>query len=409
MHILFFSHYFPPEGNAPASRTYENCRRWVQAGHRVDVITCEPNVPNGVIYSGYHNRWRYREVIDGINVFRVWTYIAPNKGTLLRIANYVSYMVSALLAALFQPKPDSVIATSPQFFCGWAGVIYSWVRRVPFVLEIRDIWPESILVLGAIRNKLIIKFLEYLEAKMYASADKIVAVGEGYKQKLIEKGVPSGKIDVVMNGIDRKLFVPRDPDLKLKEKLGINNKFVCSYIGTIGMACGLDVVLRAGEILKKKNRHDIVFLLVGDGAVRAELETEAKLKNLNNVFFTGLIEKSKIPDYLSISDACLVHLKKTELFTSVMPSKIFEAAGMKRAIINGVSGFAADFVTKAKAGILMEPDNENDLVKACERLADNPEECKKYGQSGYEYVVNNYDRDILAESYFNILENIREN
>jgi len=406
MNILFFSHYFPPEGNAPASRTHENCKRWVKAGHQVDIITCEPNVPNGVIYPGYRNHWRHREVIDGINVLRVWTYIASNEGTFLRIVNYVSYMISALLAMLPRSKPDIVIATSPQFFCGWAGVIYSWVRRVPFVLEIRDIWPESILVLGAIRNKLIIKFIEYFERKMYASADKIVTVGEGYKRKLIEKGVPGENIDVVMNGIDRKFFVPRDPNLDLKGKLSISNKFVCSYIGTIGMACGLDVVIRAGEILKKKNRNDIVFLLVGDGAVRAELEAEAKQKNLNNVIFAGLIDKNKIPDYLSISDACLVHLKKAELFTSVMPSKIFEAAGMRRAIINGVSGFAAEFVTKANAGILMEPDNENELVRACERLADNPEECKKYGQSGYEYVVNNYDRETLAENYLKILKNM---
>jgi len=150
--ILFLSHYFPPEGNAPASRVYEMAKRWVAAGHKVEVITGVPNVPSGIIYKGYKNRLRQIEFIDGIRVTRVWTYIAANRGKIKRVINYLSYMASAVVAGLFVRKPDVVIATSPQFFCGWAGVFLARIRRVPFVLEIRDIWPSSIVAVGAMRQ-----------------------------------------------------------------------------------------------------------------------------------------------------------------------------------------------------------------------------------------------------------------
>ena len=215
MHVLFFSHYFPPEGNAPASRTYENCRRWVAAGHRVTVITCVPNQPDGVAYAGYRNRLRQREQLDGIEVVRVWTYLAANRGTVRRVANYVSYMLSALLFSLFLPRPDIVVATSPQFFCGWAGVIAAHVRRVPLVLEIRDLWPDSIAAVAALRNQALLGFLEQLESWLYQAADHIVTVGEGYREELLRKGchvavtdLPGAHLDSLVDELKRA-FGPR--------------------------------------------------------------------------------------------------------------------------------------------------------------------------------------------------------
>jgi hypothetical protein len=133
MKILFFSHYFPPEGNAPANRTYENCRYWTQQGYDVTVITCAPNVPSGIIYDGYKNKLFQRQIMDNIEVVRVWTYIAANKGTIRRIINYLSYMFSSLFSSLFMKKPDVIIATTPQFFCGWAGLIAARIKDVPFI------------------------------------------------------------------------------------------------------------------------------------------------------------------------------------------------------------------------------------------------------------------------------------
>lgn len=406
MKILFFSHYFYPEGNAPASRVYEMAKCWIKEGHEVTVLTCAPNVPNGVVYDGYKNRFFQCEEIDGVKVVRVWTYMAANKGVVKRIMNFVSYMFSAIFFGLFVGKPDLIIATSPQFFCGWAGVVVSKFRRKPFILEIRDIWPESIVAVGANLGKRTISFLEKMEDWMYKAAYKIVTVGKGYKSRLVEKGVPEEKIDIVMNGLNTELFIPKEKSPELVKKWNLQNKFVCSYSGTIGMACGLDVALEAAKILKEKERSDICFLLVGDGAEKGNLEDKARKLELDNVIFTGRQPKETMPDYLATSDVSLVHLRKTDLFTTVMPSKIFESAGMERPIIIGVKGQATDIVLEAGAGVEMEPDDAQSLVDAVLKLADEPELCQSMGGSGREYMLKNYDRKKLASDYLDVLEQV---
>ena len=201
-------------------------RRWVARGHEVDFITCAPNVPNGVVYDGYKNRPKQTEIMNGIRVIRIWTVLAAHRGTAMRILNYLSYMVSAFFAGLFVRKPDLVIATSPQFLCGWAGVMLSRLRRLPFILEIRDIWPESIVAVGALENERLLHFLERLELKMYKAADHIVTVGQGYADCLLEKGVPQDKISIVMNGVDEDVFRPCEPDQKMETRLGVRGRFV---------------------------------------------------------------------------------------------------------------------------------------------------------------------------------------
>jgi len=403
MHILFFSHYFPPEGNAPASRTYEHCKRWADQKHAVTVITSVPNAPDGVVYEGYRNRLKQSETVDGIEVTRVWTYIAANKGTLRRILNYLSYMFSAVFWGLFSKKPDVIIATSPQFFCGWAGVIAARLRRVPLILEVRDIWPDSILALGAIHSKYVLRLLQWLELKMYDAARHVITVGKGYKQKLLDKGLQEEDISVIPNGFDCKLFYPRRPDEKIKERYDLNSDFICTYVGTIGLACGLEVVLGAAEMLKNRKRNDIKFLLVGSGAVKNQLQQQAYQQNLDNVIFVGRQDKHKIPGFLSIADVCLVHLRETDLFKGVLPSKIFEAAAMAKPIILGVEGFAAELLKRAKAGISIEPQNAGQLAQAVERLAANPNLCRSFGQAGREYVIKHHNRDILARKYLEII------
>ncbi len=403
MRVLFFSHYFPPEGNAPASRTYENCKAWVRDGHDVTVVTCAPNSPEGVVYEGYENRLRQREEIDGIEVIRVWTYVAANKGTLRRILNFVSYMISAVVVAIFLRRPDIVIATSPQFFCGWAGLIVSKLRRLPFILEIRDLWPETISAIGAMRNARLLRFLELLEKWMYAGATRIVTVGDGYKEKLIEKGVPEEGISVVTNGADLEFFTPRPTRVELKEQYGLDSRFVCASIGTLGLCSGLEIVPLAARILQDKGRDDLIFLLVGDGAVRGDIEALVAEHKLNNVVLTGRQPKALMPDFISIADVCLSHLQRKDLFRTVLPSKIFEAMAMARPVILGVEGFAADLLRRADAGICIEPDNAKELAAAVERLADNREESERFGRAGYDHVVKHFNRTTLAADYLEIL------
>jgi glycosyltransferase involved in cell wall biosynthesis len=412
LRVLFLNHYFPPEGNAPATRAHGFCRRWVKRTPKrfdVTVITSAPNVPDGKVYPGYKNSLSHHEVIDGISVYRVWTYLAPNAGTRKRILNYISYMLSATMRSLFLRRPDVVIATSPQFFNGWGGVLVTWLRWCPFILEIRDIWPESIVAVGAMREGRLVRFLEWLELKMYAAATHIVTVGEGYREQLLAKGVPADKISIVTNGIDSERFQPQPPDPVLAAQYKPDGQFICSYIGTVGMAAGLEVVIRAAAILKSRRNTDVRFLIVGDGATREELETKVREAGHGDMILcVGRQPKERIAGFLSISDACLVHLRKTDLFQTVLPSKIFETAAMERPIIMGVGGFAADLVRQAGCGICIESENETELADAIEKLATDPDLCGRLGRQGRESLAVRYDMNRLAEDYAGIVERVRQ-
>lgn len=403
MKILFFSHYYTPEGNAPATRVSALCERWVKAGHDVTVVTCPPNVPNGIVYDGYANK-RTSEVINGVKVERVKLYIAANKGAIKRMFNFVSYFLKSLLAAMRLPKPDVVIATSPQIFCGYAGVWYKRLRRVPLIIEIRDIWPESMEAVGAKIPKLAYKVLEMIEKAMYRGADKIVTVGEGYFDRLAEKGVPKDKMSIIMNGTDLAVYKPLPKNEELLKSHGLDGKFAVSYIGTVGMACGLEVVLDAADKIDDKR---VVFVIVGDGAHRVSLEEEAKKRGLENVIFTGRQPKSSMPDWIASSDASLVHLKASGLFKTVMPSKIFESAGCKRPIIMGVDGYAKKLVMDAKAGLDMKPESADSLVECVRQLVSDPTLCKQLGENAYNNIALIHNRDKQAEDYLKVLQETR--
>lgn len=409
MKILFFSHYFPPEVNAPASRTYEHCRRWATAGHDVTVVTCVPNCPDGVAFDGYRNRLRPQvEIVDGIRVVRVWTFLAPNARSNRRIANYFSYCLSAIWSALWLQRPDIVVATSPQFFCGWAGVWVSRLKRVPFVLEIRDIWPESIAAVGAMRNGKRVRFLKWLEQRMYRAADHIVAVGTGYRDQISPK-VPEMReqISVIPNGVDGEQYPPQPPNDAFLQRYGLLDKFVCSYVGTTGMAHGLDVVVRAAKRLRQHGREDIAFMIVGDGATRPALEAQIAAEGLEDyVVLTGRLPKHQMATVLASSDCCLIHLRGTELFATVIPSKIFETMAMQRPMIMGVRGPAREIVMEAGAGTPMTPESDEELFEIVTGLADDRDAVAEMGLDARRFVLEHYNRDDLAAEYLKLLQRV---
>ena len=404
MHILFLTHYFPPEVNAPATRTYENARRWVRAGHRVTIITCVPNHPRGVVYPGYSNRIWQRDENDGIRVLRVFTYLSANEGFLKRTANYISYMISATLLCSLVQDVDVVVSTSPQFFCGMAGFWVSCLKRRPWVLEIRDLWPESIITVGAIKQRSIIKMLEKLESFLYQKADHIVSVTRSFKLHIIKKGVMPERISVVTNGADFDRFNPMPKQNDTSKEFGLEDKFVVSYIGTHGMAHSLQIVLKAANLLKTEKQ--IVFLLVGDGAKRDNLLKEKEALNLENVLMLPQQPKEKMPEFLAASDACMILLKKSDLFKTVIPSKIFETMAMERPIILGVEGESREIIEKAKSGLCIEPENYQQLAEAVLRLYNNPEFTESLGRNGRQFVKDNFDRDKLADTYLGILQQV---
>lgn len=402
MHILFLSHYFPPEVNAPASRTFEHCRQWVRDGHRVTVVTCAPNHPRGKVYPGYRNRLYAREEKDGITIIRVWTYVTANEGFLKRTLNYVSYMAAAIVAAPLIQKADIVISTSPQFFNGLAGYVVSRMKRAPWVLEIRDLWPESILAVGAIKNPFIIHLLEWLELFAYRQADRIVPVTDAFQRYIEGKGIPKEKISVIKNGADLTLYKPVTGTNRLAESLGVQGKFVAAYLGTHGMAHHLETVLYAAQRLREY--PDIVLILAGDGAERQRLAALRNELGLDNVLMLDQQPKEQMPWLWALSDVSLILLKKSDLFKTVIPSKIFESMAMEKPIILGVEGESADIVRAADAGYCIEPENVEELVNRLIDLYANEALCKKLGANGRIHVSNFYDRKKLAKRFEQLLE-----
>lgn len=401
MHIVFLTHYFPPEVNAPASRTFENATRWVKNGHRVTVITCAPNHPKGVLYPGYKHKWFQFEIIDGIQVFRVKTYLSANKRIIKRTLNYFSYMVSSVI---FSPKirnVDIVISTSPQFFCGAAGFLVSRIKKKPWILEIRDLWPESIIAVGALNSRLLINLLESLETFLYRRADHVVAVTHAFKRHIATRRVSKKDITVITNGADLTRFNPQNANNQFRERYKLHGKCVLSYVGTHGMAHSLETVLKTAKQLK--NNSKIKFVLVGDGAEREHLLRLKDSLGLNNVLMLPQQPKEKIPEIISASDGCMVLLKDTPLFRTVIPSKIFEAMAMQRPIVLGVKGESRSIVERAECGICIEPESDTQLAEAAIKLLDDNKFAHELGKNGRQYVENFYNRDILANQFLDIM------
>jgi glycosyltransferase involved in cell wall biosynthesis len=402
VHVLFLTDNFPPEVNAPASRTFEHCREWVKAGHRVTVITCAPNFPKGKVFDGYRNKLWQRETMEGIEVVRVWSYITANEGFVRRILDYQSYMVSAIIASLFVRKVDVIVGTSPQFFTACAAYVASRLKFRPYIFELRDLWPESIKAVGAMKNERAIALLESLELFLYRKAARVISVTNSFKDNLVSRGIDGSKIEVVTNGVDLSQFKPRSKDPALERQLGLEGKFVVGYIGTHGLAHALETVLDAAERLRGT---DVVFLLLGDGARKQALREDAARRGLDNVVFIDTVPTAEVPRYWSILDVSLIHLQKTELFTTVIPSKLFESMGMGLPVLHGVEGESARIVRDENAGIPFEPENADALVAALRRLKENPAELAQFKASCLK-GAQNYDRTNLALKMMRILEGV---
>lgn len=395
MKILFLSDNFPPEVNAPASRTYEHAKRWVEAGASVTVITCAPNFPRGIVHSGYENRWRSTETVDGIKVVRVKTFISGNEGFATRIFDYLSFMVSAVFFGLFEPRPSVVVGTSPQFFAACGAWLLSILKWRPFVFELRDLWPASIVTVGAMRSGIAIRLLEALELFLYRRAQLIVSVTESFVDDLEYRGIPREKMVVVRNGVDRERFKPCEKSSATAERYDVADRFVVSYLGTHGMAHALGNVLDAASLLK--DELGVVFLLVGDGAEKAVIQRRVESENLENVVLHDSVPKAEMPALWSVTNAALVHLKDDPVFSTVIPSKIFEAFGMgKPIIIAQPDGEAAEIVRSAGAGEWIAPEDPAALAAIVKRWAQDSDLVSSYAGNAAA-AANDHDRSRLAD------------
>jgi glycosyltransferase involved in cell wall biosynthesis len=406
MHILFLTDNFPPEVNAPASRTFEHCREWVKAGHKVTVITGAPNFPAGRVFDGYANKWRTQETIQGIDVIRVWTYISANEGFLKRTLDYASFMISGALAALDARDVDVIVATSPHLFTPCAAYVAGLLKRRPYVFELRDLWPESIRAVGAMKNAPILNALEKLELFLYGRAAQVVSVTHAFKDTLISRGIEATKISVVTNGADLARFTPRPRDEALAAELGLSGKTVIGYVGTHGMAHALTTVLDAAELLKASElADDVRFLLLGDGAEKAALKADAAARKIDNVVFADSVPRNEVVRYWSLIDLSVIHLKRTPLFETVIPSKLFECMAMGIPVLHGVAGESAAIVQREGVGLTFEPENASALARSIADLVGDPERRAAMARNAVA-AARRYDRAELAGAMLKTLERV---
>ena len=410
MKILFLTDNFPPEVNAPASRVYERAVYWSKWGHDVTVITCTPNFPQGKVYPGYKNKWRQIEVMNGIKVIRVKTFIAKNQGFFFRTLDFISYMVMAVLNGAFLKKPDVIVSTSPQFFTALGGYLLSVIKRRPFVFEIGDLWPESIRAVGALKSEKLYRTIEKLELYLYRKSKIIIAQTPAFKFNLIKRGVPEDKIKVVLNGVDTTIYRPQEKcQAKLSHFQLNEDDFVVAYIGTHGMAHDLHTVLKSAEMLNANKK--LKYLFVGEGAAKQSLVDYKKTHTLTNVNFHNAVSKSEMPAVWSVCDIILIPLKNEKTFSTVVPSKLFEAMAMAKVIIlMAPEGEASKIITQLECGKWIESENPALLADTILKLYGSGNDMKNYTQNALKsstlytrekqsvQVINDLDSIIKAEN-----------
>ncbi len=410
MKILYVSQYFPPEMGAPAARAAELARYWVEDGHEVTVLTGFPNHPTGIVSAEYRRRFRrlvMRENLRGVDVVRTWLFPFPNRKAYERMLNYSSFCASASTTGMFVSRPDVLIATSPQLLVGLCGWWLARIKRVPFVFEVRDLWPESLTAVGmGTSDSMLNRALGSVAGFLYKRSEHIVVVTPAFQEYLIRNWrVPPEKISVVENGVESDLFNPQVTNSDLRRELGAEGKFVVGYLGTMGMAHGLETVVQAATELQR-TAPNVLFLMVGEGSDKERVINLARSQGLTNMRFVGQQPREKVPEFISISDACLVLLKKAELFKTVIPTKMLEFMSCARPVILGVDGQARKIMDQAGAGVYVEPENAAALVQVITQLAANPLMRETLGRNGRRHIVKHFSRQQTAKAYIAVLEGI---
>lgn len=401
MRILFLTDNFPPEINAPATRTYEHCLKWTKMGYEVTVITCFPNFPKGKVFDGYTNKIYQKEDINGIKVIRVWSYITENSGYLKRILDYISYAFTSFIFGLVI-KTDLILATSPQFFTAISGRLLSLFKRKPWVMEVRDLWPDSIAAVGSMNaSSNVFKILKKVEGHLYRSSKKIVVVTDSFEKYLNEKhNIACDKVGVFKNGLSKEFLGAHNfhNALRLKRRLGLEDKIVVSYIGTHGMAHALKFILKCSQKVENKKIH---FLFIGDGAEKENLLQYSSSLIQKNFTFLDSVPRNEIIDFISLSDYALVNLKKSDEFRKVIPSKIFENIALHKPILLGVEGEAKRLIKEYDIGICYIPEDERSFLKALEGI--DGIQSDEF-RSNCEKILSDFDRDVIAEKMIHFIE-----
>lgn len=403
LRVTFLTHYFPPEVGPAQVRLFELAKRLIGAGETVTVVTGFPNYPTGVIAPGYGGKMFMEDHVDGIRVLRTWVFATRGRGFLSRILNYLSFPVFSLLAIRKLGRTDVIYVQSPPLFTGLAALWFARLRRAPFIFNVSDIWPQSAVELGVLRNRFAIRISEMLERHIYRRAARITVPTPGILERLVARGVPREKLFLLTNGVDTAAYQVGAPDLELASRLGLDGHKVFMYAGLHGLAQGLDVILEAAKLTRNP---DILYVLVGDGAEKAELVAKAEAEGIANVRFLPIQPTSTLPAVLNLAYATIIPLRRLELFKAALPSKLFDSMAAGRPIVAPLWGEAAALVEAAACGVVVEPEDARAVQRAVETLAADPALAHRLGEQGRRYVVQHFDRDDIAARLAKLLEEI---
>jgi glycosyltransferase involved in cell wall biosynthesis len=408
MRIVWLCHYFAPEMGAPQARLLELSKAFREAGHDVAAVTCFANHPTGVLAPGDAGVKERRDEIDGIAVFRCKSYVTPNKGIVRKTLGHLSFTWTGrggLSRAAKEGRPDFVIVSSPTFFSVFTAWWWCGRRGIPWVFEVRDLWPAVFVELGVLKNRFVIWVLERMELFLYRKATRVVTVTKSFKDHIARRGIDAAKIGVVTNGVDLDRFTPGPRDEEFARSKGIGGKFVVLYLGAHGISHALARMLDVAE--KLRDLDDVRIVFVGEGAEKEQLVAEAKRRALPNVVFHDGVPKDEVIRWYRTAHVGLVPLRDVPLFTTFIPSKMFEQLACGLPVVGSVAGEAAEILTASGGARVVRPEDADAIAREIRALHRDADLRRRLGEAGRAFVVANYSRKKLAADYVAILESAK--
>ena len=396
MRVIYLCQHFPPETGAPQIRVYEVSKELLSRGHQVEVVTAFPHHPKGVIPEEYRGMFYMYEDWDGIPVHRTWIYPSPKGSFWKRLVSYFSFTFSSFYGLLKAKPTDVIICNSPPLFLGITGYLGAKLKGAKFVFNVADIWPESAVELGILKNKRFIQLAEKLENFLYKKSWKIATATEGIREYMIKKGKKPEDVFLLPNGVNTETFVPLPKDQELIESLGLTGKKIYMYAGALGYAQGLDSVLEAASLLK--DDPSIHFLFVGDGQEKDKLLAMKDTLDLDNVTFYGTVPVSEMPRMFSIADYSIVSLRNIELFKGARPSKSFPAISTGTPVLYCGVGESATILEEYDCSRIAEPENPKAIAEAIRELHSVTEEqYENMSKKGRQLAIDHYSWKSIVE------------
>nr|UXE41707.1 hypothetical protein Hi04_10k_c5966_00040 [uncultured bacterium] len=401
--VLLIHQAFASPAEGGGTRHFEFGQKVVDRGHKFTVVASDLSYLTGTPV--YQRRGLYSEqCVDGLRVLRSYAHPTLHRSFLWRVFSFFSFTASSFVTALKSGPADLIMGTSPPIFQAFSAWAVAFLRRRPFLLEVRDLWPEFAIDMGVLKNPLLIWISRRLEHFLYARAIHILVNSPAYRDYLIGKGIAPLKVSLICNGVDPAMFDPAASGERAKNEWRLNGKFVVSYAGAVGMANDLGTLIRAAERLR--DREQIVFLIAGDGKERANLEADVRNRGLRNVIFTGTLSKIEVADLMAASDACIAILKDIPMFRTTYPNKVFDYMAAGRPTVLAIDGVIRKVIEDSGSGVYVPPGDDKGLAEAVSRLAADPKEVRVLGLRGREYVVKRFNRAEQASEFVALAEQL---